>query len=419
MKAPLLLAAACFSFATLATAQPTARPAVTAIPSTVAATSARVTSNPNFRLVERLEQQFRNNVWLDTVRYTYSRFNSANLAMRELRENAPTRGAALRPLRQERYQYNTANQRVSDSTITYTAGTLNNYPTRVVRYTYNAQGRLQQEQVNIRFGGNLVPYARTTYTYNAQGQNTILLDEGYIGNATSGSWFASSRDLFTYNAQGLLATDEFQTADLAGTTFSMVALDTYSYNAAGLLSSIVSQSIPPSGTTLQNQRRQTYTYDAATPARLQQTVIDFWQNNAWRPAGAFTNTYDADNNLTEELGQQYQGTTLVNYYRTRFTYQRNPLAITAANSLKAGLHVAPNPGHAGVPTTLRYALPVAAPVTVTVLDALGRPTTTVAAGLQAAGPHTLALPATSLAAGLYFVRLTAGLQSQTVKLVVE
>ncbi|MBF9142775.1 hypothetical protein [Hymenobacter properus] len=88
------------------------------------AAAQRLTSNSGFRQLTALKQQYRGGAWLDTLRFTYSRFTALNKPLRELRENAPTRGAALRALRQENYQYNAAGKLTSDSTFVYTNGTL-------------------------------------------------------------------------------------------------------------------------------------------------------------------------------------------------------------------------------------------------------------------------------------------------------
>ena len=83
------------------------------------------------------------------------------------------------------------------------------------------------------------------------------------------------------------------------------------------------------------------------------------------------------------------------------------------------LQLYPNPASAGR-CTLAYDLPAAATVSLTVLDALGRPVLTVVPPQrQVAGPHALPVPAQGLAAGLYTVRLVCDGAAAFVKLVVE
>ncbi|PSQ88248.1 MAG: hypothetical protein BRD45_06825 [Bacteroidetes bacterium QS_8_64_10] len=78
---------------------------------------------------------------------------------------------------------------------------------------------------------------------------------------------------------------------------------------------------------------------------------------------------------------------------------------------------APNPvaGRA----TIRYALPEARTVTVTIYDALGRRAATPVSGKQqTSGPKRLRFDASELAAGVYVVRVRAGAETTTGKLVV-
>ncbi|MBD2723736.1 T9SS type A sorting domain-containing protein [Hymenobacter armeniacus] len=380
----------------------------------------RLVSNSAFRLVQTVKQQYRSNAWLDTLRFTYSRFTALNLPQRELRENAPTRGAALRALRQENYQYNAAGKMTSDSTFAFTNGVVNTTALLALNYTYDTQGRLLQELQSIRSNGVWRPYGRSTYTYNALGQNTRILDESYFGSA----YFADDQELFTYNAAGQVATDEFQLADLSGTVFSPFQRNVYTYNASGLRQTDVQQRYTNGAYV--DDFRVTNTYTATpigTPAayQLASYLVERVGSTpgVWQPYSRGTETYDADGNLTVDLYQPYVSGAYVNDFRYLYTYQR-VLATTASRALQAQLAVVPNPATGGTTAAaLHYVLPTAAPVAVTVLDALGRAVLTLPARAQSVGEHTLALPALPRGAGVYAVRLSTGTQSQTVKLVLE
>ncbi|WP_210518214.1 T9SS type A sorting domain-containing protein [Hymenobacter terricola] len=385
-------------------------------PALAVAPAQRITSNTSFRLLTALKQQYRTSAWLDTLRFTYSRFTALSKPLRELRENAPTRGAALRPLRQENYQYNAAGKVTSDSTFTYTSGVLNTTGTLVLASTYNAQGQLAQELQSVRVGGSWRPYGRTTYTYNAQGQNTRILDESYFGS----TYLADDQELFTYNAQGQVIVDEFQLADVSGTAFSAFQRDLFTYNAAGLRLTDVQQQYNNGAFADAYRVTNTYTAPIGQPAAAQLAgyLVERAAGTAWQPYAQGAETYDADGNLTTDLYQPYTAGAFANDYRYLYTYQR-VLATATAQPLAAGLTVAPNPAPAPGPLALHYHLAAAAPVAVAVLDALGRPVLCLPATPQTAGEHVLSLPQLPVAAGLYAVRLTAGTQSQTVKLVVE
>ena len=97
-------------------------------------------------------------------------------------------------------------------------------------------------------------------------------------------------------------------------------------------------------------------------------------------------------------------------------YTRQIITATTPDAEAVALAVFPNPT-AGT-ATLSYYLPVAGAVRAEVVDALGRPVVRLAAGeQQAAGPHTLAVPA--MRPGLYTVRLTHEDGAVYRKLVVE
>jgi hypothetical protein len=67
---------------------------------------------------------------------------------------------------------------------------------------------------------------------------------------------------------------------------------------------------------------------------------------------------------------------------------------------------------------VRYALPRAADVRLTVYDVLGRTVATLADGAHEAGHHTATLSGAGLADGVYFIRMTADGFAATRKVVV-
>ncbi|PSQ88685.1 MAG: hypothetical protein BRD45_05460 [Bacteroidetes bacterium QS_8_64_10] len=76
----------------------------------------------------------------------------------------------------------------------------------------------------------------------------------------------------------------------------------------------------------------------------------------------------------------------------------------------------PNPVRQG--TTIRYALPQAARVTLTVYDVLGRQIATLASEKKSAGRHAATFDASDLPAGVYLYRLRAGSYVETRRMVV-
>lgn len=90
---------------------------------------------------------------------------------------------------------------------------------------------------------------------------------------------------------------------------------------------------------------------------------------------------------------------------------------TRREALALQLTASPNP--AATTAQLRYTLPQAGTVQITVSNLLGATVQTLPATRQAAGNRELELPLSKLSNGVYLVRLTTGEQQQTIRLVVQ
>lgn len=93
------------------------------------------------------------------------------------------------------------------------------------------------------------------------------------------------------------------------------------------------------------------------------------------------------------------------------------LATTAATTDSFQLRLLPNPASGAA--TVAYSLTTPANVSISVQSLLGQTVRHLAVGQQAAGAQTQALSLQSLPAGLYLVKLQAGDQTQTTRLVIE
>ena len=416
MKILILVAAVVAAVAPLAQAQTLSRQLAQA----PFAAPRQTTST--FNLTLDLEQVYRNGNWKDTLRTTYSRFNRAVTlpggAMvpaqpaRILREQSANGGTSWNPTRRRHRLYNAANSVVNDTSYTFNATTGVVTPRFMSATTYNAAGNIAQLLARFNLGSTWQNSGRDTYTYDAQGRLTTILLEGFVG----GGFYNSSQTLYTYNAQGQVTEVEDQQDNGQGTGWLPFFKDLYTYDAQGRVQTVVFQFAPTATSGYQNSSRDTNAYDAANGGRIQSVARDAWAGTTWLPDYFFTWSYDPDGNTTFLTRQRQAGTALRNNYRNAYTYQA--VLATKPNALNAALVALPNPAAVGTAATLRYELPTAAPVAVAVFDAAGRTVAAVPAAAQAAGPHTLALPALATP-GLYLVRLSAGAQSQTVRLVVE
>jgi hypothetical protein len=85
---------------------------------------------------------------------------------------------------------------------------------------------------------------------------------------------------------------------------------------------------------------------------------------------------------------------------------------------KSSIELFPNPARSGR-VTVKYAVPHAGPVTVTLLDVSGRAIRRSALGVRSSAEGSFALDASGLRAGVYVLKLDVGTTSQTRKVVIE
>ena len=130
---------------------------------------------------------------------------------------------------------------------------------------------------------------------------------------------------------------------------------------------------------------------------------------------------DAATTNNEGVGSPFVGNPVVYpVYRTLTTGVEEPRH-TAFRTPQLALSVAPNPVNAL--SVVRYSLPTAGRVRLTLLDAVGRSVRVLASGYAGAGMHNVSFRnpqfATRLAPGVYFLKLDAGASSLSRKLIVE
>ena len=98
---------------------------------------------------------------------------------------------------------------------------------------------------------------------------------------------------------------------------------------------------------------------------------------------------------------------------------RTVLATRAGQVLADALHLSAAPNPARGTATVRYDLPAAGAVQLTVRNVLGQTVMDLPAAREAAGAHSRSLPLGKVAPGVYIVQLRADSRQQTLRLVVE
>jgi hypothetical protein len=112
--------------------------------------------------------------------------------------------------------------------------------------------------------------------------------------------------------------------------------------------------------------------------------------------------------------------------QTQLTAERPSAELSSTDDLAVGLQGAPEafalkktyPNPASGQTTVEYALPTQADVTIAVYDVLGRRVATLTDGSEQAGRHRAELDAHRMPSGTYFVRMRAEDFQQTRRLTI-
>lgn len=107
------------------------------------------------------------------------------------------------------------------------------------------------------------------------------------------------------------------------------------------------------------------------------------------------------------------------YTSRKISVPTGTVLATKAQQAAAALQLVAQPNPAGNLAQLRYTLPQATTVQVTITNLLGATVHTLPATRQAAGAQEVALPLQHLTSGVYIVQLTTGQQRQSVRLVVQ
>ncbi|MGI4734970.1 MAG: alpha-amylase family glycosyl hydrolase [Janthinobacterium lividum] len=147
----------------------------------------------------------------------------------------------------------------------------------------------------------------------------------------------------------------------------------------------------------------------------QTATVSFPQTGIWYNylTGATLSVTSLSQSMTLDPGQYAVYTS-----KKLSTLTGTPLATTAAQAAAVlKLALVPNPA-TGI-TSVAYNLPTSTTATIAVQNLLGQTVRQLAPARQAAGAQVQALPLQGLAPGVYLVKLQAGEQTQTVRLLVD
>ena len=306
-----------------------------------------------------------------------------------------------------------------------------------MKYIYSGDGRL----IATRY---LLPGSPRIHTYVYDGSGNLLVDTTYTG------YFDTSYTYREYDPQNRLTLTRSSIGTIP--SFNMYESTEYSYDSLGNVHSIARGYYPDS--TVTNDVNSYLTFDES--GRLvKDSTSSNWEPDLmlWRAWAVYTFTYDEDGRIlvyglntvdnrytyTPEgnldtlvcmhpVAGYFFGAHIVDSYGNDITLpQYNLITKLYYRQLVTGIenHEGqerrfvlsqnyPNPFNPG--TTIRYELPKAAMVRLSVYDILGRQVSVLVNERKNAGSYEVKFDGSILASGVYFYRLQAGSIVQTRKL---
>jgi hypothetical protein len=276
-------------------------------------------------------------------------------------------------------------------------------------YTYDAQGNMLWGLYEYWSAGQWVNSGRSTYTYDANGKQTSYLGEGW----SNGQWVNSERGTFTYNANGKQTSYLYELWSTG--QWENFKCGTFTFDASGNKLSELYESW--SNGQWDNYERFTYTCD--DQGNLTSVWHYSWLNSSWTPTNI---------GWTSQGGNGFAGTvtdSAGNYYdfglAYNFTFTRKPIVSGVASqsgNVPAMYSLSQNyPNPFNPSTSIKYELPKASDLRLSVFDLLGREVAVLVNERRDSGAHEVKFDGSNLASGVYFYRLEAGDFVQSKKLV--
>lgn len=415
------------------------------------------TYDPSGYLTGELYQSWQNNVWTNHTRYTYTN-NPYGYHLTSLQELYKPATSTWEYHYLDSYSFNNQNQSVeaisqewinnawqNTNKINWTwyadyrptemlfYNWLNNAWQNSMRfsYSYNTAGNPTSMQMDNWYNNTWNPGYRSLYQYDANNNPTWFQTEHF----ESPNWVPDYRTWYTTSPDGYILTE--QQEDYDNGAWYKEAYYTYTYNPSWYQtamtmqlwnnntwenSSKVSWNRTQWGSYSQellqgwdmnnwyNQSKSDFTFD---PYGNSTSGYNFnWQNNLWTPSDGYLQMFF--NGMGGEMG--YYGQFYNSTYGS-FTDVKEPGELPVEYALYPNY---PNPFSAGAygnpVTVLRFALPVASDVVMTVYDLLGKKVKIILNQEMPAGEHEVVFDAGNLPSGTYFIRMEAGKFSHSQKL---
>ncbi|HQF42775.1 MAG TPA: T9SS type A sorting domain-containing protein [Ignavibacteriaceae bacterium] len=163
-----------------------------------------------------------------------------------------------------------------------------------------------------------------------------------------------------------------------------------------------------------NSSKSTYTYDSNN--NLIEILSENWEVFNWVNFRKYTRIYDSNNNLIETITQYWNDSNWINDGRVLYSYSPTDVEELPGEIKTYSLsNNYPNPFNPS--TTIKYQIPKSGLVTLKVYNVLGKEITTLVNEEKSVGSYEITFDASGLSSGIYFYKLSADNFQQTKKMI--
>jgi len=302
-------------------------------------------------------------------------------------------------------------------------------------YVYDSNNYLTQVNTQLSMGGNFIPFQQTDFTNNSAGLPLTEIHKQL--NFQTMQLEDYRKYVYTYHSTNQKYLETETNAYFINSAWVDTGKTTYTRNSMLNELTEIFQDIY-GGSTFVNAWMYEYTYNS-TGEHCTSQLGKYWNSNqsTWDYSSRWTATYDANWNMTLELGENFIGGNYSPSWRTSYTYNSSgdeTLSQTEFYHVTEGWELAsqsityyspssvapdlsqpvqftlnqnyPNPFNPS--TVISYSITSPSDVKLTVYDVLGNQITELVNGFQSPGTHSINFNADGLSSGVYFYKLQAG-----------
>lgn len=178
-------------------------------------------------------------------------------------------------------------------------------------YTYNNDGNVTTEDIQVLDGGNWDPRVKKSNTYNSEGK---LIETVQQERPAGGQYVNNNKNVTSYNAIGMRETDTSYIWDTNSWKVIGITINFYSSN---LLTKTAYYRLNPISSILEKNDSTIYVYD--NKGKMIEIESEHFENNIWYRHKALLD-YDAAGNWVTWTSQIFDNGSYVNLRQANTTY---------------------------------------------------------------------------------------------------